>query len=391
MADFFIYKYKNNMKKELLVLLDFWEKEKGVDRKFLISSLEKGLQTVYRKRANLQEDIEVKMDPETAEFYFIDEKGNKVTPPVFPWERLAAQSVKQILIQKIREAENEAIYHEFKDVENEMVSGRLEYFEKENAIISVGKAQAVLPKKHMLPNDHFHVGSPIRAYILEVRKPIHGSYPLVLSRTATGFLKKLLMDEIPEIKDGVVEIKAIARFPGDLSKIAVYSGNPNIDPVGTCIGAKANRIKNIIRELGGEKIEIIKWSDDPVSFTANALSPAKCEKIIFDEKKKEAACLVSKEQLYLAIGKKGQNVRLACKLTGWNIIINRMEEAEKPAISALGLEKNVTDVLVKNGFDTIKSISEADIEDMVKVTGFSEDTAKEIIEKAKKQIEETNT
>ncbi|MCL5674482.1 MAG: transcription termination factor NusA [Candidatus Omnitrophica bacterium] len=371
------------MKKELLVLLDYWEKEKGVDRKFLISSLEKGLQTVYRKKAHLAPEVQVKIDPETAEFYFIDEKEEKVIPPSFPWERIAAQSVKQILIQKIREAENNAIYHEFKDLENEIVSGRIEFFENGNAIVSIGKAMGILPQKHMLSNDHFHVGSPVKVYIIEVKKPSHGSYPIVLSRVVGGFLKKMLMEEIPEIKDGTVEIKSLARFPGDLSKIAVYSQDPNIDSVGTCIGEKASRIKSIVRELGGEKIEVIKWYPDPVDFTASALAPAKCEKIVFDEKKNEASCWVSKKQIYLAIGKKGQNVRLACKLTGWNIIVNRMEEPEKSAILNLGISDEVADILVKNGIETIKIISEADPENIKKLTGLSEEMVNELIEKAR--------
>ncbi|MCL5409208.1 MAG: transcription termination factor NusA [Candidatus Omnitrophica bacterium] len=371
------------MKNDLLVLLDYWEKEKGVDRKFLISSLEKGLQSVYRKREHLDPNTQVKIDPETAEFYFLDENGNKITPPSFLWERIAAQNVKQIFIQKIKEAENNAIYYEFKNLENEIVSGRIEFFEKDNAIVSIGKAMGILPQKHMLPNDHFHVGSPVKVYIIEVKKPSHGLYPIILSRTVAGFLKKLLAEEIPEIKEGIIEIKSLARFPGDVSKIAVYSKNSDIDPVGTCIGEKASRIKNIVKELGGEKIEVVKWSPDPVEFTANAISPAKCEKIIFNEKKNEATCWVSKKQIYLAIGKKGQNVRLACKLTGWNIIINRLEEPEKSVFLNIGISQEVAKILTENGFETIKSILDAGIEDIKNKTGLSEDIVMQIVEKSK--------
>lgn len=376
------------MKKELVALLDYWEKNKGVSKEFLIASLEQGLSAVYRKKAMLQENIEVKIDPETGDIRFIDEKGNTVEPPSFPWERIAAQTAKQILIQKIREAEKAAIYSEFKKIENTIVSGRVERFESGNIVVTVGRAEALLPQKHLLPHDRFHIGDPVRGLLLEVRKPNKGVYPIILSRTATDFVKMLLMDEIPEIRDGLVEIKAIARFPGDLTKVAVYSSDTRIDPVGTCIGDKANRIKNIIKELGGEKIEVVKWDPDPEKFTANALLPAVCEKVVFDKTKNEATVWVSKEQLFVAIGKKGQNVRLACKLTGWNIIVNRVE-GEGPATLLLGISEEMAQKLSKAGYETIKSVSEADVSHLSEKLKISESEAKELIESARRHIRDT--
>lgn len=376
------------MKKELIALLDYWEQNKGVSREFLISSLEKGLSAVYRKKAMLQENIQVKINPETGDINFVDENGKQVEPPSFPWERIVAQTAKQILIQKIREAEKLAVYNEFKKIENTIITGRVERFEAGNIVVSVGKAEALLPQKHVLPTDRFHVGDPVKGLLLEVRKPNKGIYPIILSRTATDFVRRLLIDEIPEIKNGFVEIKAIARFPGDLTKVAVYSKDARIDPVSTCIGDKAGRIKNITKELGGEKIEVVRWDPDPEKFTANALLPAICERVVFDRDKNEATVWVSKEQLYVAIGKKGQNVRLACKLTGWNIIVNRAE-GEGPATLILGISEEMAHKLSEAGYETIKSVSEADAKKLSKKLNISEEEAKELIETATRHIQET--
>ncbi len=378
------------MKKELVALLEYWEKNKGVSKEFLIASLEQGLSAVYRKKAMLQDNVEVKIDPETGDINFVDENGNHVPPPSFPWERIAAQTAKQILIQKIREAEKAAIYNEFKKLENTIVSGRVERFEAGNIVLAIGRAEALLPQKHLLPHDRFHIGDAVKGLLLEVRRPNKGVYPIILSRTATDFVRRLLIDEIPEIRDGLVEIKAIARFPGDLTKVAVYSSNPRIDPVGTCIGDKAGRIKNVTRELGGEKIEIVRWDPDPEKFTASALSPAVCERIVFDRTKNEATVWVNREQLFVAIGKKGQNVRLACKLTGWNIIINR-SEGEGHATLLLGITEEMAQKLSEAGYDTIKSVSEADVKKLSEKVNISEEEAKDLIETAQKHIQDSKT
>jgi N utilization substance protein A len=377
-----------DMKKELLNLLDYWERNKGVSKEFLISSLEQGLAAVYRKKALLQDNVQVKIDPETGDINFIDKQGNHVSPPSFPWERIAAQTAKQILIQKIREAEKTAIYNEFKKLENSIVSGRVERFETGNIVVSLGRTEAMLPQKHLLPHDRFHIGDIVKGLLLEVRKPNKGIYPIIISRTATDFVRKLLVDEIPEIRDGIVEIKAIARFPGDLTKVAVYSSNPKVDPVGTCIGDRAGRIKNIMKELGGEKIEVVKWDPDPEKFTANALLPAIIDRVVFDRTKNEATVWVSREQLFVAIGKKGQNVRLACKLVGWNIIVNRTG-GEGSALLLLGIDEELSDKLSKAGYETIKKLSEADSKVLSEKLGIPEDQVKELIERAIRHIQDT--
>jgi len=317
------------MKKEIISLLEYWEKERGIERNHLIESLEDGLLTVYRKKAQLPKHIKIKIDPETGEIKFINDKGEEVPPPSFPWERIAAQTARHVLIQKIKEAEKNTIYNEFKNLEGEIISGRVERFENENVIVVTGKAEGVLPHHHKIPNDHFKIGDGIKCYLLEVRPPSKGNYQLIFSRTHPNFVKKLLENEIPEIKEGIVEIKAIARFPGDLTKVAVFSKNEKIDPVGTCIGDKASRIKNIVKELRGEKIELILWDEDIVKYIKNSLSPAKCNEVYIDEEKKEAVAIVNDDQLFLAIGKKGQNVRLASKLTGWNIKVFKVSEYKK--------------------------------------------------------------
>jgi len=377
------------MKNDLVFLLDYWEKEKGIERKYLIESLEKGLLAVYRKKAGLSENISIKIDPETGEIKFLNEKGNEIPPPSFPWERIAAQTAKQVIIQKLREAEKNTIYHEFKELEGEVVSG-IERFEDGHIVISVGKAEALLPQHHKLANDYFKIGQPVKAYLLEVREPNKGIYQLIVSRTHPNFVLKLLENEVPEIKEGIIEVKAIARFPGDLTKIAVWSKNEKVDPIGTCIGNRSQRIKSIIKELNGEKIEIIQWSKDIAEFIKNSLSPAKCEKVILKKGKKEAIAIVADEQLFLAIGKRGQNVRLASKLTNWEIKVYKKSEfveGEKPAISVIeGITDDMVNTLAKNGYNSIRDLLKAGSEKISEILQIPIEQAEEIIKKAEEYV-----
>lgn len=375
------------MKSEIVFLLDYWEKEKGIDRQYLIESLEKGLLAVYRKKAGLPENVNIKINPETGEIKFLNEKGEEIPSPSFPWERLAAQAAKQVIIQKLREAEKNTIYNEFKELEGEVVSGTVERFEEGHVVISIGKAEALLPQHHKLPTDYFKIGNPIKAYLLEVREPNKGIYQLIVSRTHPNFVKKLLENEVPEVKEGIIEIKAIARFPGDLTKIAVFSKNEKVDAIGTCIGNRSSRIKSIIKELNGEKIEIILWDKNISEFIKNSLSPAKCEKVILKKDKKEAIAIVDDDQLFLAIGKKGQNVRLASKLTGWEIKVykkSEFAEGEKPATSMIeGVSEEMAKILSENGINSIKELSEANPEEIARLLNMQEQQVKEIILKAK--------
>ena len=378
------------MKKELIDLLDYWEKEKGIEKSFLLNSLEQGLVTVYRKKAGLPENIAVKIDPDTGDINFLNEDGEAVSPPTFPWKRIAAQTAKHVLIQKIREAEKNVVYQEFKKLEGEVISGRVERFENGHVVLSFGRTEGLLPQHHKIPSDRFRVGDPVKVYLLEVRKPNRGNYQLITSRIHSYFIRELLLNEIPELKEGIIEIKAIARFPGDLTKVAVYSTNEKIDPVGTCIGDKALRIKNISKELAGEKVEIINWSENIVQFILNSLSPAKGEKVILKNDKKEAIVLVNDDQLYLAIGKKGQNVRLASKLTEWDIRVYRFseyQEEEQPAISIIeGIDKPLGLKLAKFGYSSIKSLQEAKLKDLTKIPEIDKDKAKEICKNVKRHL-----
>ncbi len=374
------------MKKELLNLLEYWEKEKGIDRSFLLDSLERGLLTVYRKKAGLPENVYVRIDRDTGDIKFLDEAGTQLPCPSFPWERIAAQAAKQILIQKIREAEKNAIYQEFSRLQNEIISGRVERFEEGHVVLSFGRTEGLLPQHHRLSGDHLRVGDNVKVFVLEVRKPNRGNYQVIVSRTHPDLVRRLLEAEVPELKDKLIEIKALVRFPGDLTKVAVYSHNEKIDPVGTCIGDKALRIKNISKELAGEKVEIIKWSIDPATFIKNSLSPAQAGKIILNEQAKEAVVLVDDNQLYLAIGKKGQNVRLASKLTGWNIRVLRFSEyesGEKPIYGVLeGVDENIARSLAELGYTTVRQLAEAHADSLTRIPGLSRDQAARLITSA---------
>ena len=376
------------MKKELLALLDYWEKEKGIDRNFLLDSLEKGLLLVYRKKVGLSEDVTLKINPETGDVHFQDAQGAEVSPPSFPWERIAAQTAKQVLIQKLREAEKNAIFQEFKKVEGTLISGRVERFESGHTILTFGKTEGLLPRNHQLPGDHFRVGDPITVYLLEVRKPNRGNYQLIASRTHPDFPKLLLSRQVPEIEEGLIEVKAIARFPGDITKIAVHSNNAKIDPIGTCVGDKALRIKHLTRELSGEKVEILLWTADPERFIMNSISPARGEKVILFPEKQEAVILVGDDHLFLAIGKRGQNVRLASKLTGWNIRIFRPSEYSPDKLTAAGapyelegIRPEVVQKICDAGYASLDALSTASVDDLVRGAGLDDATARSIIAK----------
>ncbi len=375
------------MNRELIVLLEYWEKEKGIEKSFLLNALESGLLTVYRKKAGLDENINIKIDPDTGDLKFLNAKGEELPPPNFPWERIAAQTAKHVIMQRLREAEKSTIYNEFKKLEGSLISGRVERFEDNNIVVSISKTEGLLPYLHTIENERFRVGNPIKAYIIEVRKPNRGMYQVILSRTHPNFVKELLENEVPEVNDGTIKIKSIARFPGDLVKVAVFSTDGKVDAVGTCVGEKARRIKNIMKELNGEKVEIITWNEDPGRYVMNSLSPATGKKVFIDDKKKEAVVIVDDGQLFLAIGKRGQNVRLASKLTGWNIRVLRESEyksGEKPAVGIIeGIDENAARELAKFGYSSIKSLAEADVEEIAKIPSIGKDLASEMVDRAK--------
>jgi len=337
------------MSAELIHALEQIEKDKGISKEILIDAIEAALITAYRRNFGSAMNVEVYIDrltgdvrvfalkhivetvkdPSTelsleqakqfgAEFEVGDIVEVEVTPRKFG--RIAAQTAKQVVMQRIREAERGIIYEEFSNKEDDIVSGVITRFERKNVIVDLGRAEAILPPSEQIPGEVYNIHDRIKAYVLNVKKT-NKNPQIFISRTHPGLVKRLLELEVPEIHDGTVEIKTIAREPGSRTKIAIYSKNENVDPVGACVGQKGGRIRAIVEELRGEMIDVIKWSSNPEEYIASSLSPAKVIRVDVDEENKVARVIVPDFQLSLAIGKEGQNARLAAKLTGWKIDI----------------------------------------------------------------------
>ena len=337
------------MNKEFIQALKELEKERGISMDIVIEALEAALISAYKKNFGSSQNVRVEIQRETGEIHVyyrktvvdevtderteisladakaLDEEfelgdmlESEVTPRSFG--RIAAQTAKQVVVQRIREAERNIIYDNFVSREGEMVTGQVERVENKNVYIDLGKAEALLAPNEQIPGESYSPGERFKVYVCEVRKTSKGAQ-ILLSRTHTGLLRRLLEMEVPEIYDGTVEIKSLVREAGQRSKVAVYSRNENVDCVGACVGAKGMRIQSIVNELSGEKIEVVKWSADPAEFIVNAMSPAKVVSVTVDEENKFAQVIVPDFQLSLAIGKEGQNARLAARLTGWKIDI----------------------------------------------------------------------
>ncbi|MDI6891136.1 MAG: transcription termination factor NusA [Thermodesulfovibrionales bacterium] len=345
------------MSKELLYLIDQISREKGISREILLEALRSALLSATRKRFGGRTNIDLKIDPKTCDIIAFETKkivskvsneneeisleearkifpeaieGDMVNVPLelLDFTRIAAQTAKQVIFQRVREAEREAIYNEFKDKAGTVVSGQVMRREKGVYFLNLGKTEAILPIKEALPNENLKRGDTVRAFIEDVRITTKGP-AIILSRTNPQFVTALFKMEVPEIHEGLVVIKDIVREPGERTKLTVYSKDPSIDPVGACVGMKGTRVQSIVRELRGERIDIIPWTDDPRQLIARALSPATVDRIGINEEDKTAMVVVSDEQLSLAIGKRGQNVRLAIKLTGWDIDILSESEYSK--------------------------------------------------------------
>lgn len=420
------------MNGELLNVLDFMEREKGIDKEILIKAVESSLISAVRKSAEpiaKRKNLSIHVDRKTGniktfaelvvvsqdkvptpdEISITDAKktekdvniGDTISVEVTPKDfgRIAAQTAKQVIIQKIREAERDLVYNEFKDRVGDITMGVIRHKERGDVIVDLGRVQAILPAKEQSPAESYHIGHRIRTYIVDVR-PAPKAPEIILSRTHVGLLKRLFELEVPEIAEGIVEIKGIAREAGFRTKIAVSSNDPKVDPVGACVGMRGSRIKNIVRELEPEKLDIVKWDPDIIQYVTNALSPTKLEKVTIKGDEKKLQILVADDQLSMAIGKRGQNVRTASKLTGWNIDIRKIGEeetaAEKPkeetapeaakpedkdAISKLKISSPKLDALISAGFDTLEKIKNAAIEELMKIDGIGEKTAAKIKEK----------
>ncbi|MDD5680867.1 MAG: transcription termination factor NusA [Candidatus Omnitrophica bacterium] len=375
------------MNEDLLNILDHIEREKGISKELLFTAIESALASAAKKIVGRKtEDVTVVIDRQTGEIKVTSE-GKDVKSGEFG--RIAAQTAKQVIIQRIREAERDIIFDDFTERVFSLCTGAVHRFEKGNLIIDLGKTEAMLPRKEMCPKDNFKQGDRVRALILEVKKSTKGPQ-IVLSRTHPMFVKRLFELEVPEIDEGIVEIKGIAREAGDRTKMAVFSKEEKVDAVGACVGMRGQRVKDIVRELGGERIDIIKWNDDAKEYIKGALSPAEISSIDVNKNSLQARVVVEDDQLSLAIGKHGQNVRLASKLTGWNIDIRSKKDLkaleEVSILSIEGIGKKAKDILEEAGFDSIDKIANTSVERLVKLPGIGEKTAKKMIDSAKDVI-----
>jgi N utilization substance protein A len=409
------------MPSNLNYVIDQVGKDKGIDRKVIIEALEQAVLTASRKKYGHQGEIEVHYNEEAGEielFQFKQVVEEVVNPSTeislkearaldnevqtgdslgvkldTDFGRIGAQTAKQVIIQKVRDAEREHVYNEFKDRKGDLISGTVQRMEKGNLYINIGRAEALLLSKEQIPGEVYRQGERIRAYILDVQKNSKGPQ-IFLSRTHPGFLIKLFDMEVPEISEGVIKMISAAREPGERAKISVYSSSRDVDPVGACVGMKGSRVLNVVQELRGERIDIIAWSQDQAKYVCNALAPAKISRVYIDEENRHMEVVVADDQLSLAIGKKGQNVRLASKLTGWKIDIkseSRMEKISNEILERFKEFPHIGDVhsriLYNEGFRSIKEVSEVDPEELAKVLEIEKEKASEIVEKALQMVQ----
>ncbi len=318
------------------------------------------------------------------------EVGDFLTDPLPPIDfgRIAAQTAKQVIVQKVRDAERQRQFNEFKNRVGEIVNGLVKRAEFGNVVVDLGRAEAILRRDELLPRESFRQGERVRAYIYDVRQELRGPQ-IFLSRTHPQFMAKLFAQEVPEIYDNIIEIRAVARDPGSRAKIAVISNDSGIDPVGACVGMRGSRVQAVVAELQGEKIDIIPWSADPATFVVNALAPAEVAKVVMDEEQRRIEVVVPDDQLSLAIGRRGQNVRLASQLTGWDIdILTEAEESERRQeefrtrsnlfIEALDVDDVIAHLLVTEGFTSVEEVGYVPLNDLSGIEGFDEDIANEL-------------
>jgi len=393
-------------------------RDKGIDVDVLIRTLEDALKSAAKKKFGNKIDIEVKYNEDSGELevFQFKEVVEEVTDPdlqidleagllldpeceIGDWlgakmdtesfGRIAAQSAKQVIIQKIKDAERDAIYANFINRKGEIINGIVQRLDRGQIIVNLGQAEAVLPAREQVPKEVYRRGDRIRAYIMDVRNDTHGSQ-IILSRTHPEFLVSLFKTEVPEISEGIVTIMGAAREPGSRGKIAVSSNDSDIDPIGACVGMKGSRVQNVVQELRGEKIDIISWHVDPAKFVCNALAPAEISRVIIDEENRSMEVIVPDEFLSVAIGKKGQNVRLASKLTKWRLDVKSesryskaMKDGYNSLISLPGVGISLADALYENGFFSAEEIARSAVEDLTRVRVVTEDEARNLIAAAK--------
>ncbi|MDA7948020.1 MAG: transcription termination factor NusA [Hyphomicrobiaceae bacterium] len=411
---------------ELLQIADSVAREKSIDRTIVIAAMEDAIQKAAKSRYGSENEIRAEIDPDTGEIQLtrllevveavtmeatqIDlkearrrnkaaELGDYIAEDLPPLDfgRVAAQNAKQVIVQKVREAERERQFEEFKDRVGEIVNGIVKRVEYGNIIVDLGRGEAIVRRDESLPRENFRYGDRIRAYIYDVRREQRGPQ-IFLSRTHPEFMAKLFSQEVPEIYDGIVEIKSVARDPGSRAKIAVLSNDTAIDPVGACVGMRGSRVQAVVNELQGEKIDIIQWSPDAAHFIVNALAPAEVVKVVLDEDAERIEVVVPDDQLSLAIGRRGQNVRLASQLTGWDIdILTEAEESDrrqaefaersKMFMETLDVDEVIAQLLTSEGFSSVEEAAFVELGEIANIEGFDEETAQEIQTRAREYLE----
>ena len=425
---------------ELLQIADAVAREKSIEKEIVIEAIEEAIQKAARSRYGAEHDIRVHIDTKTGETEitrvvtvtdddaepeidpetelerpfndyankrlsdalrddkdaFIGKTYTETLPP-FEFGRVQTQMARQVVTGKVREAERERQYEEFKDRVGEIINGVAKRVEYGNVIVDLGRGEGIMRRDQSIPREAFQIGDRVRAYIYDVRRETKGPQ-IMLSRAHGGFMAKLFAQEVPEVYDGVIEIRAVARDPGSRAKMAVVSNDSSIDPVGACVGMRGSRVQAVVAELQGEKIDIIQWNPDEATFLVNALAPAEVTKVVMDEEDERVEVVVPDEQLSLAIGRRGQNVRLASQLTGWQIDImtesqeserRQREFAERTALfqEALDVDEVIAQLLVTEGFASVEDVAYVELGEVAAIEGFDEDTAEEIQARARDYLD----
>lgn len=413
--------------RELLLIAETVAREKAIEKDQVLEAMEQAIQKAGRSKYGYEHDIRANIDRKTGEITLVRcrevveevenpatqltlaeaqaldpelKLGDILTEPLPPIDfgRVAAQTAKQVIFQKVRDAERQRQYEEYKDRIGDLVSGIIKRIEFGNVFIELGRAEALLRRDEMIPREVFRVGDRVRAYIFDVRAEPRGAQ-IFVSRTRPEFMAGLFTQEVPEIYDGVIEIKSIARDPGSRAKIAVTASDPSLDPVGSCVGMRGSRVQAVVAELQGEKIDIIQWSPNPATFVVNALAPAEIAKVVVDEDNKRIDVVVAEDQLSLAIGRRGQNVRLSSILTGWKIdILTEAQESDRRSeevasrsklfVEALDVDEMIAHLLVGEGFTKVEEVAYIDRAELAAIEGFDQDLAEELQKRATGYLDE---
>ncbi|MGE0752753.1 MAG: transcription termination factor NusA [Variibacter sp.] len=411
---------------ELLQIADAVAREKSIDRGIVIAAMEDAIAKAARSRYGAETEVRAEINPKTGELRLsrhmlvtdpVENPSNQIsldearkqhpaaqlgdtiadTLPPLEYGRIAAQSAKQVIVQKVREAERDRQYDEYKERIHDIVNGVVKRVEYGNVVVDLGRGEAIVRRDELLPRETFRNGDRVRAYIYDVRREPRGPQ-IFLSRTHPQFMAKLFAQEVPEIYDGIVEVKAVARDPGSRAKIAVISRDSSVDPVGACVGMRGSRVQAVVNELQGEKIDIIPWSQDIATFVVNALAPAEVAKVVLDEDRERIEVVVPDAQLSLAIGRRGQNVRLASQLTGWDIdILTEQEESERRQaefenrtrmfMEALNVDEVVGQLLASEGFGSVEELAVVEQKEIAGIEGFDEETAAELQARARDYLD----